>query len=186
MSWLKGVSLAQPSSDREVPTKPAAAFARARLGRIVEVRVRRLTDPADVDSLNASVFAAMRNAGPAAVICADYRGASPLSRDVAQAWSRAMRIANRGIARSALLLDPSNALFNLQIERVVHCAGNPTRRLFADVKELQDWVGIDLTRPEREAVQSFLSDEAERSSTTVRGADELCHSGAGGVRPAAG
>jgi hypothetical protein len=178
--------LAQPSDEREALTKPTTAFARVRLGRIVEVRVRRLADPSDVDLLNASVFAAMRNAGPGAVICADYRGASPLSRDVAQAWSRAMRIANRGIARSALLLDPSNALFNLQIERVVHCAGNPTRRLFADVNEFQDWVGKDLTLAEREAVLVFLSDDAEPPSIAARGADDLCHFALGGLRPAEG
>jgi hypothetical protein len=148
----------QPSGGTVVKAR-AKAFARARQGRIVEVRVGRLADLADIDSLNASVFGAMQSVGPGAVICADYRWASPLSRQVAHAWSRAMRIANRSIARSALLLDPSNVLFNLQVERIVHCAGNPTRRLFANIEELRDWVNSDLTEPEREALLAFLSDD---------------------------
>jgi hypothetical protein len=146
----------QPSGETVVKT-PAPAFARARQGRLVEVRVGRLADLAEVDSLNASVFAAVHSAGPGAVICADYRLASPVSPHVAHAWSRAMRVANRAIGRSALLLDPSNTIFNLQVERIVRCAGNPARRLFADVAELQDWVDGDLTEPEREALLAFLN-----------------------------
>jgi len=42
-------------------------FARVSVGRIVEVRVRRLVGLADVESLNACVFAAVRQAGPGAV-----------------------------------------------------------------------------------------------------------------------
>jgi len=68
-----------------------------------------------------------------------------------------MRKANGSIARSAILVDPSNTMFNLQIERVVHCAGNPTRRLFADLEGLHNWLDGDLTEPEREALQAFLS-----------------------------
>ncbi len=138
-------------------TTRAAVYAGVRVGRVVEIRVTRLADLADVESLNARVFDAMRRAGSGAVICGDYRRASPVSRQVANAWSRAMRSSNRGIVRSALLLDPTNAMFNLQLERVVRCAGNPTRRLFADMGELRDWLGGDLTQSERDALQAFLS-----------------------------
>src|SRR5271170_3882808 len=91
----------------------AVELARVRVGRIVEVRPRRLADPTDVESLNAGVFAALQLAGPGAVICADYREVKPLSLQVADAWTRAMRRANQAIARSVLLLDPSNTIFNL-------------------------------------------------------------------------
>jgi hypothetical protein len=134
------------------------AFALSGIGRLVEVRIRRLADVADVESLNAGVFAAMHRAGREAVICADNRRASPLQRGIADAWSRGMRKANGSIARSAILVDPSNMMFNLQIERVVHCAGSPTRRLFADREELQNWLEGDLTEPERRALRRFLSD----------------------------
>jgi hypothetical protein len=135
----------------------ASAYARAQ-GRVVEIRVVRLLDPADVESLHSSVRAAMDRAGAGATICADCRRTLPLSSPVSTAWSRHMRSANRSIARSALLLDPSNTMFNLQLERIVRCAGNPTRRLFADVDELSDWVAPGLTEWERKALRAFLSE----------------------------
>lgn len=138
-------------------TRETPSLARLRGTRLVEVDVRRLTDVADLESLRADVFAAIRRAGPAAVICADYRWAHPFSRDVAAVWSRAMRAANRGIVRSAGLLDPANAIVNLQIERVVRCAANPARRLFTQLESLRDWVGVVLSEPERQALAELFS-----------------------------
>lgn len=135
------------------------SLARVRVGRVVEVRLRRLADPTDLESLNAGVFAALQRAGPRAVICADYRRAKPLSPQVASAWSRAMRSANPAIARSALLLDPANTIFNLQAERVVRCAGSPARRLFSEIDDLCRWVADDLTHPERDALREFFGDD---------------------------
>jgi hypothetical protein len=139
-----------------IQRRGAAALVRLRVGRVIEVRLGRLADLADVESLNADVSAAVRRAGPGAVICADYRAASPVSGGVASAWSDAMRRTNRAIARSAVLVDPSNAMFNLQMERIVRCAVNPARRLFADMEDLRDWMDGDLTEPEREALAAFL------------------------------
>ncbi len=143
----------------------ASAPARAQ-GRVVEIRVARLLNPADVESLHSSVRAAIERAGIGATICADCRRTLPLSGPVATAWSRHMRSANRSIARSALLLDPSNTMFNLQLERIVRCAGNPTRRLFADVDELSDWLASELTEWERQALRAFLS-EGDRPCSLV-------------------
>lgn len=136
-----------------------ASFARVRAARIVEVHVRRLATLDDVESLHAQVSAAVRRAGPSAVICADHRFASPLSGEVADVWSRKMRGNNGGVVRSALLLDPANTMYNLQVERVVHCAGSSARRLFAQVEELRDWVSDALTEPEREALRALFSGE---------------------------
>jgi hypothetical protein len=137
----------------------AGAFARVRTGRLVEVRIGRLAGLADIESLNAAVSAAFRSAGPGAVVCADHRAAYPLlSRDMADAWSRGMRGANRTVGRSAILLHPANETYNLQIERIVHCAGHERRRVFADPRELLDWLDGDLTEAERVALRVFLSD----------------------------
>ena len=144
----------------EIPVRMGAttvgSFARVRVGRLVEVRVGRLARLSDVDSLNGSVWAAVGGVGAGAVICADYRKATPLTGEVASAWSHAMRRTNESIVRSALLLDPTNTMFNLQVERVVHCAANEHRRLFKDAKELQDWLEGILTQAEREALRAFL------------------------------
>jgi hypothetical protein len=141
----------------KIGTTTAGSFARVRVGRLVEVRVGRLASLPDVESLNAAVFAAVRGVGPGAVICADYRKAKPLTGEVAGAWSHAMRRTNESIVRSALLLNPSNTMFNLQVERVVHCAANEHRRLFKDTKELQDWLEGILTEAERDELRVFLS-----------------------------
>jgi hypothetical protein len=138
------------------------AHACSGVGRIVEVRVRRLVDVADVESLNAAVFAAMRRAGPGAIVCADYRRVSPLQYGIADVWARAIRKANGSIARSAILVDPSNTMFNLQFERIVQCAGNPARRFFTGVDDVRRWLDVDLTEPERGALQAFLSVARDR------------------------
>lgn len=137
-------------------TRSERSFARVRAGRIVEVRVGRLARLADVQSLNASFFAAVARGGPGAVICGDFRKATPITGEIANVWSQAMRRANEFIARSALLLDPSNTMFNLQLERVVRCAGNEDRRLFSHADELCDWLDAALTHPEREALRTLF------------------------------
>jgi hypothetical protein len=161
MRFEEGVGRTNRPPERCVNTDRllGAAWAQVRVGRIVEVRPQRLADLSDVEALKADVFGALPRAGPRAVICADYRRAKPLSEQMANAWSRAMRRTNPTIARSVLLLNPSNTIFNLQIERVVRCAGNSTRRLFADIDELRGWVEEDLSQVECEALRAFLRDD---------------------------
>jgi hypothetical protein len=151
-------SIAQAGEMRvRIGRTTAGSLARVRVGRLIEVRVGRLATLSDVESLNDAVRAAAGGAGRGAVICADYRRTKPFTGEVAGAWSQAMRRANESIVRSAVLLNPSNTMFNLQVERVVHCAANEQRRLFRDAKELQDWLEGILTAAEREALRVFLS-----------------------------
>jgi len=145
------------------PARSARRFVQVRVGRLVEVRATRgLTSVAEVTVFAADVVAATRavtwQSGGAALLCADYRRASPLMPEAAGPWSQAMRAANEYILCSAILVDPGNTMFNLQMERVVHCAGHPgRRRIFADVGELREWLGEAATEAEREAIDAFLS-----------------------------
>jgi hypothetical protein len=136
----------------------ARSVARILAGSIVEVCVRRLASVGDVAALHAQVVEALLRAGPRPVICADHRHASPLSRDVADAWSRVMRENNASGVRGGILLDPSNTMYNLQIERVVGCAGNPARRLFTDIDLLRAWIGGTLSPSERKALDDLFTD----------------------------
>jgi hypothetical protein len=136
----------------------AGPFATARAGRLVQIRVRRLADVAQVERLDDVVGSALRDAGPGASICADYRRVLPLTPAVARAWSKAMRGTNGAVARSALLIDPRNLLFNLQIERIVRCSANPARRIFPDAAGLADWMAGVLEASERAAVGAFFSE----------------------------
>jgi hypothetical protein len=124
--------------------------------RIVEVRIRRLSHVDEVATLHAQVTRAIRGIGSGAIICADHRRAFPVSGEVADALSRAMRSNNDGIARSGTLLAPQNTMYNLQVERVMQCAGNPARRLFANLDELREWVGEPLAVAERDALHDLF------------------------------
>lgn len=132
---------------------------RLRVGRVVEVRIRRLANLDEMQWLTTEVFAAIERAGPGAVIGTDCRSAFPVGRHVARAWSRAMRKANGQIARSAFLLDPANTMFNLQLERIVDCALNPSRRCFTQLDQVRSWIGAVLPEPERQAVDALFSDD---------------------------
>jgi hypothetical protein len=137
---------------------PRASYAGVRGERLIEICVQRLDDVAAVASLSASVLDAVRQVDSGAVIWGDYRRASPISAQVASAWSRDMRHANRAIARSGILLDPSNEMFNLQVYRVVQCAGNPSRRLFTDPHELLAWLNDFLSPDERDVLPGLIAD----------------------------
>ncbi len=134
----------------------SGCFARVRTGRLVEVRIGRLSAAADIESLNTAVLAAFRSVGPGVLVCADHRFAHPLPGHLADAWSGAMRRTNRSVARSAFLLDPANITFNIQIERIVRCAGSDARRVFTDREVLHEWLDSWLTDAERTALRVFL------------------------------
>jgi hypothetical protein len=134
-----------------------ASFVRLRAGRLVELRVRRLASLSDVESFGADIAVAVNQAGCDAVICADYRSTLPMLPEVASAWSRAMRQNNGRIARGGILLDPANKIFNLQMDRIVRCAANPSRQLFHSPDELRDWVGVACREAERRALGEVFS-----------------------------
>lgn len=135
-----------------------SSFARLCAGRIVRLQVRKLADLDDIEALHDEVTAQIRSAGTEVVIYSDCRLASPVSREVAHVWARSMRQNNRGVVRSGIILDPANTMFNLQLERVVQCSIHPQRRLFDDSTKLCDWLGVTLSRIERDALRQLLDD----------------------------
>jgi len=156
MAGESGFAAAAPKVEGRVALG-AKSLARSRVGRVVEVRVRNVSTLADVQAINAQVAMALHRAGPGAIICADHRSGSPFSGPIADVWSRGMRVANERILGAALLLDPLNTMFNLQIERIVKCAGGPTRRLVTGLGEMRAWLGNSLSVAEWSAVETFLA-----------------------------
>lgn len=138
-------------------SRRASSFARVREGRIVEIRLRSLVDLDDLAAFCANTGSTIRNAGPQAVVCADHRCATPLPPEVADEWSRRIRQGNPAhTTTSAILLDPANALYNLQVERVMQCAGKQVR-LFPALDELTEWLGAILTDPEKATVRELFA-----------------------------
>jgi hypothetical protein len=66
--------------------------------------------------------------------------------------------------KSAILLDPLNSTFNLQLERIVRCAGNSARRVFWRTDELHAWMEGEKTEHERRALAELFAD-GDRDST---------------------
>ena len=112
----------------------------------------------DVDVFVADVLAAMRRAGGQALLCCDYRRGPPLLPGVTGTWAHAMRKSNEYLLRSAVLIDPDNTMFNLQLERVVRCADDRgLRRICTDRAQLDEWMSEAATDAERQAIDAFLS-----------------------------
>jgi hypothetical protein len=135
----------------------ASSFARVREGRIVEIRVRSLIDLDDLAFFCANAGSTIRSAGPRAIVCADHRCATPLSHEVADEWSRRIRRGDPANTKtSAILLDPANTIYNLQVERVMQCAGKEVQ-LFPVLDELTEWLGARLTDPEKATVRELFA-----------------------------
>ena len=157
MRTVGDVDVAQRETGAAHAGGRASSFARVREGRIVEIRVRSLVDLDDLATFCANTGSTIRGAGPSAIVCADHRWATPLSHEVADEWSRRIRQGNPANAKpSAILLDPANALYNLQVERVMQCAGKQVR-LFPALDELMEWLGEILTDAEKATVRELFA-----------------------------
>ncbi len=159
---LRRADLAGPSLDNGFDADEAIPgfTVRRRVGRLIEIRVRHLRAVEQLHEMSAHVVREAHKAPSRPIIFGDYRWTSPFSQDVGDEWSRSMRGFNESVAFSAILLARANVTFNLQIERVVRCAGNPGRRLFYDALQLHDWVAERATTPEVTRVAQLLRETA--------------------------
>jgi hypothetical protein len=144
-------------SDRFVCATSARPFTVfSGVGRLLEVRVFDVCTPSDIAALTARMSHEASGMSGPPIVFADLRAGSPFSQAVADRWSRDMRSFNEKVARSALLLSPENATFNLQFARVVQCAGSPSRRCFCDGAELREGLRAFLTKSELARVDELL------------------------------
>ena len=129
---------------------------RARVGRLLEVQVFDIALPEDVARLNEQLLAEAAKVSAPPILLADHRAAGPFPQEVGDAWSRAMRHFNATIERSAILLERDNETFNLQIARVVRCAGSPRRRCFFEPPELRAWLAEVATPAELSRLDALI------------------------------
>jgi hypothetical protein len=155
-STVRHEDLVTPCGLRSAPRAHEPFDVRCTVGRLVELRLFELSLPDEVTALSVALGSAAAPLGSRAVVLADYRRAGPFPHGVGDAWSRAMRRSNQNVLRSAALLDPANETFNLQIARVIRCAGLPARRWFNEVDELRAWLADVLTEGERARLDAFL------------------------------
>ena len=129
-----------------------------RVGRLIEGRLVWLNDASDVAVFQRVMSAAFAQAGPEAVICADWRRALVFSPQASDAMIELLRRGNRQLSRSAVLLSAVDATFGLQVERLFREANNPNRRSFRAVEPLLAWLGQVLTPAERARAAAFLAE----------------------------
>jgi hypothetical protein len=119
-----------------------------RVGRLIEVKLEYLSEVKDLVRIEEELGQAFTRAGAGAVICTDFRPIEVLSPEVGTALTEVFRRDNRRIERSAMLLSPANAIFSLQLERLLREAKNPARRAFRDAQPLLKWLAEILTPDE--------------------------------------
>jgi hypothetical protein len=117
-----------------------------------------LNDAADVAVFQRMMADAFAQAGPEAIICADWRRALVFSPEASDAMIELLRRGNSQLLRSAVLLSATDATFGLQVERLFREAGNPNRRSFRAVEPLMVWLKDVLTPAERARVAAFLAE----------------------------
>lgn len=128
--------------------------------RLVEARPWQRMDRADLQAFDQQIGDAVRCAdGP--LLYADYRHASPVVPAVGRQWSGAMRRANGKVLRTAILVNPANLLFNLQLYRWVECTHNPMRRIFADRDELYAWLAVGCSEQEQCVLKDILAESVD-------------------------
>lgn len=129
------------------------------LGKLVMIRIGRVASVADVESVHADILRVldMASSGPDHVFCSDCRAGVPLPPGAVDAWSRLMRDINPRVARGGVLVDAASAMFRLQAERAIRCAGKSERVLFTDPDLLIRWLDDALDEPERTELRGFLA-----------------------------
>lgn len=135
------------ASLQAVVPREAKFHIESRVGRLIETRLEWLGSASDVLAIERALGQAFVQAGPNPIICSDWRGIDVFPPDVGDALLEVLRRDNARIERSAVLLSAGSAIFNLQVERLLREAGNPSRRAFRDVELLLAWVG-EVLRPE--------------------------------------
>ena len=136
-------------------TRPAQFSAECSVGRLVEARLVWVNDATDVQRFLEEMRLAFKLAG-SSVICADWRRALVLPPSASDALLELLRQGNRHFVRSAILLAPENAVFGLQVERLVREAGSPARRTFRDPEPLLAWLREILTPLEIARAEDFI------------------------------
>jgi hypothetical protein len=130
-------------------------------GRLLELhlRVADMTErqtSAFLERLHATTLVAMKNPTGKVVVCGDMRGLNIAGPRVAEFISRVMKADNANLERSGVVIG-SNAVFAMQVDRLVREAGHPNRRRFDSAEGVTAWLAEILTPAETERLKVFLA-----------------------------
>ena len=127
------------------------------MGRLVEARVFNLRTVADVDQYTAAFSPDLLKVGDP-VLCADHRPVVIYPPDVADRLVRLFKTMNSRLYRVAILVSRSNATLVMQLQRIVRESANPSRRVFFDAVEAEQFLTPVLQTSERARLHVFLNE----------------------------
>jgi hypothetical protein len=138
--------------------EPVPFAVECRVGRLVEARLVAPRTQAHIGDFAEALRKTFAAVGAPCVICADWRQATLLAPEVADALVGLLRMGNAHFERSAVLLPNGNALFTLQVERVIREANHPARRTFRQAPAMRQWLSETLDAAETRRLYEFLTD----------------------------
>lgn len=126
-------------------------------GRLLLARLSTFATAEAAQVYSDAIAAGVRSCTGNIVICADWSRAGVVPPTVAEVLKAMLERSNPRVERSALLVDPANAIFGLQAERIVREAAHPSRRTFREVTALLIWLGEVLTPTQLSAARAYLN-----------------------------
>jgi len=129
------------------------------VGRLLEIRVVAPVSMEDIHASEQRLGHFFRLRSDKLIVVADYRRATVLAPEAASRQLEIFRSFNPRVERSGILVS-RNAIFSMQIERLVTNAKNPSRRAFHDPFELKAFIGSALNHEEHVRLAQFLAEDA--------------------------
>jgi hypothetical protein len=127
-----------------------------KVGRLVEARLYLPRAPQQIADFADALRRTFLSLRGSCVICADWRSSNLLAPPVADRLVDLLRRGNPHVERSAVLLPSENAVFSLQVERVIREAGNHARRAFRNPHAMRAWLSEVLAPAEIRRLDEFL------------------------------
>ena len=145
-----------PTLNNDSPDGASCFLVEANVGRLICTRLTALQHVHQVAHVELAIVQALQQVASKVVICTDWRDLNVLGPEVADAVVNMLRVTNVRVERGAILLGPLNAVFSLQVERVLRDAKNPGRRSFRRRGDLLAWIAEVLNPAELSGAARFL------------------------------
>jgi hypothetical protein len=124
--------------------------------RIVAIRIVSCDTVDEARSIAKDISAALTSNPGLSVATADFRSAGIFPPEVPPVLLALLKADNPKIERSAHILASGNAVFMMQIERLVREAANPARRTFREPLEAIAYLGEVISAEEAQWVRTWL------------------------------
>lgn len=129
-------------------------------GRVIEARVFALWTREDADIYSQALAAEVSKA-PATmqpILCADHRPVRIYPQSAADRLTELFQNMNTRLERIAILVSPTNATLNLQLQRIVREAGYENRKVMHEPREALAHLHDSLNPQERDRLRDFLAE----------------------------